>query len=306
MNQILDSLLLEGTRSLSPGLRDRIADYVVSLRSEDGGYPGRFGNSDPYYTDFALRILFQTRSEEIRHPTTCEYAQWNSAIANIPECLNRISIANLCDVSLPLMAGSCLNRYRVPSKCFSREAHSSMPSAYHTFLGSICEDMLGLMHQTSKESLQAILKLQRSDGGFVDTGADENAQTNPTAAASSYLLRAFLLESPLTEEEENELEKKMNGAAEFLMRMQAREGGFLACANAFYPDLLSTFTALATLMALDRANQLDLKSHVRFVGSLADANGGFRSCAIDAEQDIEYTYYGLGCLALISMTAKTA
>jgi hypothetical protein len=37
--------------------------------------------------------------------------------------------------------------------------------------------------------------------------------------------------------------------------MQAKGGGFKAHAEAFYPDLLSTFTALATLAAMDRMRQ---------------------------------------------------
>jgi geranylgeranyl transferase type-2 subunit beta len=301
MNQILDALLRQGTQSLSSGLRDRIADYIISRRLADGGYPGRSGDSDPYYTDFALRILSQTRSDEVRHPATCTYAQWSREIIDIPECLNRISIANLCDVPLPQMAGACLDRHRLPSGCFARSADSSIPSAYCTFLGAICEDMLGAAHQISKDSLDAILKLQQPGGGFTDTGSDESPQTNPTSAAVSYLLRALLLESPITGDEEAELESKMNRASDYLIRMHGRDGGFLAHAKAVYPDLLSTFTALATLIAMDRIDPVDLKKHIRFVGSLADAGGGFRSCAIDSEPDIEYTYYGLGCLSLFAV-----
>ncbi len=305
MNQLLDALLLEGTQSLSSGLRERVADYVLSQRSADGGYPGRRGNSDPYYTDFALRILSQTRSEEVGHPATCLYAQSDNDIGDVPECLNRISIATLCGAPMPRHAGACLDRHRLKSGSFSRSVASSAPSAYCTFLGAICEDMLGLLHQVSVDSLEAVLNLQQSDGGFIDTGSDDNSQTNATSAAVTYLLRAILFESPLTGEETTDLENKISQAADYLVRMQSHDGGFLAHAKAPYPDLLSTFTAVTTLAAMDRIHQIDLKKQVRFVGSLADACGGFRSCIIDAEPDVEYTYYGLGCLAIVAVIVQS-
>jgi geranylgeranyl transferase type-2 subunit beta len=302
MNQIIDDLLLEGVQRLSYGLRNRVADYVLSRRQADGGYPGRSGGSDIYYTDFALRILAQTRPEEVLHPATCAYAQWNSGIANIPECLNRLSIAGLCGVPLHSIANDCLIRHRLPSGCFCHSTDFPTASAYCTFLGAICEDLLGLMHQSSIDSFEAILKLQLPDGGFVDTGSGNVPQTNATSAAVGYLLRAFLSESPLTEAAMDTFATAIDKAAAYLTGMQAKEGGFFAHSKAPYPDLLSTFTALATLIAMGRIKQVDLRKHVQFVGSLAYAKGGFSSCAVDMEQDIEYTYYGLGCLALVALT----
>jgi geranylgeranyl transferase type-2 subunit beta len=305
MSQIIDVLLLHETQQLSTRLRDRVADYVVSKRLSDGGYPGRLGGSDPYYTDFALRILSLTRPEEIRNPDTLAYAEWKDPIANIPECFNRLSIAQLCNVPLPSSAADCLGRHRLASGCFCRSADSSNPSAYCTFLGTICEDIMELDCRISKDSIEAVLKLQLVDGGFVDTESDGNSQTNPTSAAVGYLFRASLLESQMTNGNELDFEIAIDKAAVFLMGMQAKDGGFLAHSKAPYPDLLSTFTALATLTVIDRIKRVNFKGHAQFTGLVADANGGFHSCIVDAESDIEYTYYGLGCLALIAFTAKT-
>jgi geranylgeranyl transferase type-2 subunit beta len=304
MNQILDALLLEGVQRLSSGLRNRAADYVISMRQADGGYPGRSGGSDPYYTDFAMRILSQTRPEEIRHPATCAYAQWNNGIANIPECFNRLSIAGLCGVPLPPLAGDCLNRHHLPSGCFCRSLESTNASAYCTFLGALCEDTLAPAHPSLMGSFEAILRLQLPNGGFIDTGSDNAPQTNATSAAVGYLLRAFLSESRLTDAAMDTISIAIDKAAEYLTGMQAKEGGFLAHSQAPYPDLLSTFTALATLIAMDRIKQVDLRKHVQFVGSLAHTKGGFSSCAVDTEPDIEYTCYGLGCLALVAITIQ--
>jgi hypothetical protein len=39
----------------------------------------------------------------------------------------------------------------------------------------------------------------------------------------------------------------------------------------------------------------------RFIRSTACLGGGFRACAMGDEPDIEYTYYGLGSLALMRL-----
>jgi geranylgeranyl transferase type-2 subunit beta len=301
MSRIIDAMLQEGILHLSHGLKDRTANYVVSKRMADGGYPGRFGKSDPYYTDFALRTLSLTRPEEIRNPATIAYAKRDDAITDIPECLNRLSIAKICDAPLPRSAGNCLYRHRLASGCYCRSVIPDVPSAYCTFLGTICEDILEVDHRNSwMDSADAILKLQIADGGFTDTGSDAKSQTNPTSAAVGYLVQASLFEPDLMNARGADFEAVMDRAGDYLLDMQAKDGGFLAHAQAPYPDLLSTFTALATLTAIDRVRQINLKKHVQFTGALADANGGFHSCIADAGSDIEYTYYGLGCLALIA------
>jgi geranylgeranyl transferase type-2 subunit beta len=305
LSQIITALLQQGNSYLSTGLRDRIADYVVSKRREDGGYPGRFGGSDPYYTDFALRILSLTRSEEVRHPATLAYAARGDPMADIPECFNRLSIAQFCDVPLPRRARNCLERHLLVSDCYCRSVVSPVPSAYCTFLGTNCEEILGLDSRNWMDAADQILKLQSADGGFADTGSGDAPQTNPTSAAAGYLIQAGLFETRLTDSRKSDLEHATVQAGTYLLGMQAQGGGFKAHANASYPDLLSTFTALAALAAMGRVKQANLKEHIRFVGLIADANGGFRSCIADAESDIEYTYYGLGCLALIAFTAKT-
>lgn len=54
-----------------------------------------------------------------------------------------------------------------------------------------------------------------------------------------------------------------------------------------------------TLFGLNELERLDLPAIARFVGSLASPAGGFRACLSDDEPDIEYTYYGIGTMALL-------
>lgn len=292
MSQIVDAILQQGAKLISPTLKERVAAFALDHRQGDGGFKGRAGSSDPYYTDFALRILALTKPEEVG--PSLLYSLYDGPIEDIPELFSRLSIAELCGQSAPAPTQECLSRWRLPSGCFMRS--DRLPSAYCTFLGALCEDMAGIGHWTDDVAIGEILKLQQSDGGFVDCGRGLS-QTNPTCAAIGYLLRALMIEASPS------VLGSMARASQFLKRMEHPNGGFLACADAAIPDLLSTFTAMVSLELTGFLDKETLKRGVRFAGSMATPNGGFRSCASDPEADVEYAYYGLGCLCLAAAKA---
>ena len=62
--------LLDGIEKLDPALREKHAAFVKEKQLPDGGFPGREGGSDLYYTGFALRSLavLQCLSPEICEP----------------------------------------------------------------------------------------------------------------------------------------------------------------------------------------------------------------------------------------------
>jgi len=294
MSQILDAILLEGAKTLSPALKNRIAEFALTYRQQDGGYRGRAGSSDPYYTDFALRLLSLTRPEAINDSII--YSLYDGPIADIPECFSRLSIAETCNQDAPKSVADCLSKWRLPSGCYTRA--ESEPSAYWTFLGALCEDMAGQGHRTSESSVQGILSLQQKDGGFIDCGPGGQSQTNSTCAAVGYLFRLILTgQNP-------KIILNLNDASDFLQSMEHTVGGFKAHADAPMPDLLSTFTSMTALAMLDKLDKETLKRCVRFAGSMATPECGFRSCSADPEADLEYTYYGLGCLCLAAAKAQ--
>ena len=65
-------------------------------------------------------------------------------------------------------------------------------------------------------------------------------------------------------------------------------------------DLLSTFTGLLTLQDLNGTAEIDLAAVRRFATSLALDAGGFRGAEWDPAHDVEYTFYGLGTLGLLT------
>ena len=56
--QELTIRLAMGAGQLDPALRERHAQWLRKQQSSDGGFAGREGESDPYYTAFALRGLW--------------------------------------------------------------------------------------------------------------------------------------------------------------------------------------------------------------------------------------------------------
>ena len=86
---------------------------------------------------------------------------------------------------------------------------------------------------------------------------------------------------------------------DFLCEMQTDEGGLRANTRIPIADLLSTFTGLLTLTDLDARDEIDLAHLKRFVFSLDRPEGGFHGAAWDPAHDVEYSFYGLGCAALL-------
>ena len=92
---------------------------------------------------------------------------------------------------------------------------------------------------------------------------------------------------------------------EFLASIWTIEGGFQANSRITMADVLSTFTGLLTTHELDIDDLVSEQLIERFLTEWLELPpGGFRAAAWDHEADVEYTFYGLGCLALLSSKQK--
>jgi geranylgeranyl transferase type-2 subunit beta len=131
---------------------------------------------------------------------------------------------------------------------------------------------------------------RREDGGYVEIGPMRRSGTNPTAAAVG-VLQMLDMEDPGVERE---------GVVAFLADMTSAEGGLRANGRAPLADLLSTFTGLWTLQQLGALDRIDTAAALGYVQSLELPAGGFRGGLWDDRTDHEYTFYGLGALALLT------
>lgn len=287
-----------GWALLAPTLRESVLAWLTGFRGEEGGYAGRRGPADPYYTDFGMRLLDLSDGPpgDFRH--VASYLQSLPPAADVVDLFSRSNAARLLrsrgiPVADPDNVAAVLAIQRAHDGGFTHPGGTTT-SAYMTFLATLILEMRDEPFAEARKAVAALHRLRRPNGGFADQAGHESAQTSTTAAALVSLGKLGGLERSVAA-----------GAAQFLIRLQDESGGLRAHEDAPEADLLSTFTAIAALSHLDGLRGLRLAAAARFVVNRRMA-GGFSASETDAEADVEYTYYGIGCLCLLRRHLESA
>jgi geranylgeranyl transferase type-2 subunit beta len=292
---LLDESLEAGCELFTDVFVRRHLAYVRSKQLPNGGFAGRMGGADPYYTDFAVRTLgmLDAWCEELELAANYLH-NLNSRPKDITDCFNRLNIVRVlgrhaveCEINTSIISDA-LEEQRLPSRGFGRKGSKHI-SAYNTFLGMLCVEMLGEDVTMTPDVATELAGLKCSDAGYCDVPGESAGQTNATAAALLVIGLIALLD---------DVDDATFG---FLSAMQAPDGGLRAHAGAPESDLLSTFTAIAALSFPEMLDRIDLPAVGRFIKSTAAPGGGFSACCSDPEPDVEYTYYGLGTAALLRL-----
>jgi geranylgeranyl transferase type-2 subunit beta len=291
---LLDTLLRIGLSPLSHRTTQPHVAYVIGRQRPDGGFPAREGPSDVYYSDFAVRVLTFLAPG---HPALVRAAGYISGVAPPPrdvvDCFGLLNCERLlrgggieAEVARePIHA--VLERQLQPRGGFARPGFEGV-SAYHTFIAALCCEALGQPVPAAELAVEAVGGLQMRNGGFAEQAGQGLAQTSATAAATAFLTITDAITPG-----------QRDGAVRFLASMQSADGGLRAHEHVARGDLLSTFTGLLALGGADGLEGVDLPSVGRFVRDCALPTGGFGSCPADPGADIEYTFYGIGCLAVL-------
>lgn len=295
--------LAAGIAELPEKIRQPHTRYLLAAQQGDGGFAGREGGSDLYYTGFALRSLAML-GELYGPPAERAVGFLKSRLSgqeSIVDFLSLVYGAMLIRsaAGLDVFAGAgpgwqdtvagALEKLRRPDGGYAKGAEGTASSTYHTFLVLLCRQLIG-REPIEPTAIRAFLLSHRcEDGGFREIRASKRAGTNPTAAA----IGALRIIGGLNDETRLD-------AIDFLAEMQTDEGGLRANTRIPIADLLSTFTGLLTLQDLRGAREIDLTAARRFTTSLALDDGGFRGAEWDPAHDVEYTFYGLGTLGLLA------
>jgi len=302
----LASLMLRLTRGaarLPESLCARHADYVAAAQRGDGGFAGRRGRSDPYYTSFALRTLavlgklqpevavsaaafLQARLAEDLTPA--DFLALVGAAALIERFTGEDPFARAGRDRRAAVI-DFTKRLRRDDGAYAKTERSGPSSTYQTFLVAASKELVGAPLDHAGPIVEVLRSRRRDDGGFVELPVVRQSGTNPTAAAMGLLGILERADEPAA-----------RGAAGFLAAMQTPEGGFRANTRIPVADLLSTFTALATLADLGALQTVHTKGAAAYVASLEVPEGGFRGGPWDDAPDVEYTFYGIGSLAVLA------
>lgn len=300
--QELTLRLAIGASQLNPTRRAKHAAWVRACQRPDGGFAGREGESDPYYTAFALRSLWvlgeldeaiAVRAGEFlrerlkRRDSVIDLISLIFAAAILEMATGEIVIAD-DDTRWRDNVAGLLSSLRCDDGGFAKTPEGRAGSTYQTFLSVLCFELMEVPVPETDRIAEFLQSQKHVEGGYLEIRVAKRAGVNPTAAAIGTLKTLGLLD--LAEQTDT---------IEFLSEMQSDEGGLTANTRIPFADLLSSFTGLTTLVDLEAADQISLSRLKSYAESMQCPTGGFVGFALDQTADVEYTFYGLAGLSMI-------
>lgn len=297
--------LIDGVEKLDAETRERHIAFLRSRQRPDGGFPGREGGSDLYYTGFALRGLAVLQGLS---PELCERcgAFLQSKMTSSAGVVDFFSLLVSCYL-VPLGGGpdvlatapadwkdrvaATLETFRTADGGYGKVPNHHAGSTYTSFLVALALQLLDRPVPEPERLIAFVKGREREDGGYVEIAQMKRSGTNPTAAGVGVLqmLNAF----------DDEVKERV---ATFLAALPSSfEGGFRANDRIPVADLLSTFTGGWSLDQLGESKRLNWEKIHEYAESCELPAGGFKGGLWDEAADVEYTFYGVGTLALCAI-----
>lgn len=270
---------------------EAVREFLRRHLNDDGGFRGRDGKSDLYYTVFGLEASLAL---DVKVP--CDRVGDYLSGFDAGQSLDLVHLASLvrCRANLADFGGEPIDsvtqralmarlmEFRAVDGGFSTSIRAERGHVYGSFLAlGVCQDLL-VDDLDPTGVLDSVRSLQMPDGGF----SNEPTMTVSATAATAAAITIFhYLEAPLP-----------TSALQWLASRAEPYGGFSAIPSGpdiAIPDLLSTATALRALtlagVDLDGIRERNLD----YLDGLWDVLGGFHGHPADDVLDCEYTYYGL-------------
>ena len=304
--QNLTVRLAQGVGKLSPETRELHKNYFLSAQQPDGGFSGREGGSDLYYTTFAMRglsilgelygevadrIESYLKPQLTSHQTIVDFFSLFYA-ANLLKISSGRDIFQDADPSWRMQVATFLETLRREDGGYAKAPEGNAGSTYNTFLVLLVLQLLECPIPNPEKAIEFLDSRRDPEGGWHEIRVSKRPGTNPTAAA----VASLLILDAIDESKDPEL---VATTLDFLVEMQTDEGGLRANTRIPIADLLSSFTGALTLIDLKAFEEIDVAAYRRFVQSMERPEGGFQAAAWDTAHDVEYSFYGLGCMALL-------
>lgn len=289
---------------------DKHRSFIRSQQQPDGGFSGREGGSDLYYSGFAVRSLgilgglepaeTKSISEYLRGFSleslwTIDLLSWLYC-ALIVQASGGEDLLSTAPENWQQQITERLETLRTADGGYAKSEQGALGSTYHSFLVVLIYQLIGVEVPAPNRLIQFLYDMQRDDGGFVEIAPMKRSGTNPTAAAVATLSILGAMDDELKAD-----------VRDFLTQVKSAEGGFQANTRIPFADGLSTFTGLLTVQDLGLAGIIDQNQVMKFMKEwLEFPTGGFRGASWDEQADVEYTFYGLGVLALLGRGKQSA
>ena len=253
ISDIMFSRLQAGAQSLGKDL-EATRSFLLSRINPDGGFQGRTGQSDLYYTAFGIDILLASSPSEISNLKSRISAYLLSF--TVGDNLTFMDLVSLARARMRLMPDSTppewrqtiarhLARYRAANGGYHTDIGASVGSATATFMAWIAHEALGITPENPDTIISSLSALATPDGAYSNLPEMPVGNT-PSTAATQSLLHHFGLR-PL--DHISNLKSQISDHP-WLLNQLDDSGGFRAFPQAPIPDLLSTGTALFALSLL--------------------------------------------------------
>ena len=306
----LGTRVTSGLARMKPDRRERHRQFILSRQQRDGGFKGREGDSDLYYTSFAVRglaVLDGLTTEEAKQiGRFIGTFDWHTL--HVVDLISWLYSALVTQTfggpdpfakepaDWPDQIAAKLESVRTLDGGYAKSTEGAIGSTYHSFLTVMTYELLDRKPPKPNKLGQFLFDRQRDDGGFVEIAPMKTSGTNPTAAAVVLLKRLGFADEQLTAD-----------LRDFLKQVRSDEGGFQANTRIPFADGLSTFTSLLVAQDFGLDKALDLSAIKAFITQqLEFPTGGFRGASWDEQADVEYTFYGLGVLGLLGAATSTS
>ena len=195
--QDLTIRLAEGIGRLPDPLREHHGNFLLKAHQADGGFGGKQGESDLYYTAFALRAMSITgllygdvaekagefvRSRLNRHETIVDFFSLIYA-ASLLKVSAGVDPFDQAAEHWPDQTAEFLNSLRREDGGFAKGIEGRAGSTYHTFLVVLCLQLIERPIEQPEKIVEFLHSREDEEGGFREIKASKRAGTNPTAAA---------------------------------------------------------------------------------------------------------------------------
>ncbi len=263
-----------------------VKEFFHQRLCSDGGFAGRAGESDLYYTVFGLsgHKALDGRFDPVRFRSflTSTIPETLPDLVHLAAYIRCLALVDLNEKDLKLH--ELLSKFRTPDGGFGNFVDSKESNIYSCFLALQAFQDLGRDVPGKKSFIQCVTSLRLKNGGFANSRSSKTASTPATAAA---IVIGCCLDIATIDQTIKWLLGQHDGT------------GFVAGRGVCGPDLLSTAVALHSL-ALSGTDLTSLREPtLDFIDSLWSSRGGFFGNWFDNVLDCEYTFYGL--LALGSL-----
>ncbi len=270
--------------------------FIRNRQNDDGGFADRDGDSDLYYTVFAIDSLIALNAD-------IDFAPIEEHLRGFGDgegldfvhlgCLARAWSALPDPNRLPQESrrriSERIREYQCPDGGFNPDRGAQTGTAYGAFLALHANQDLRLDCPDPDALIASLKTLETPDGAWTN---DSNARTaaGSTNAAAAAIVALNQLEAPIRPE-----------AADWLLNQRHAQGGFRAMPAAPIPDLLSTATSLHALATMGAPIDPIKESCLDYIDTLWTNDGSFYGNWLEEDLDCEYTFYGLLALGHLSL-----